>query len=232
MHNDTNKEKLLRNCPLFNHILDTELQLLIKHSSIKQLDRGDFLYKAGNPATHAYVLLMGSAKLIRHHPDGKERIVHILLPGEIVGAAVALQGGIYPISTSILELSQCLEISREAFQSFFMPHPHIRELLMSQMAERLKQAHEDRVSTFDSVEKRIVYFLIDLLNRIKLSFPQTSRITVPLTRQDIADRVGSTVETVIRTLTQLEKQNLILTQNRLIEIPHIKKLALETGIEF
>ena len=84
--------------------------------------------------------------------------------------------------------------------------------------------------SFDSTEKRIAIFLLDLLERIQNTYGSTSRITIPLTRQDIADRVGSTVETVIRILSTWSKQKLIDTQDKYIEIPNMSTLRQVVGL--
>ena len=128
--------KLTKSCPLFSQLSDLEIENILLHSAIKSFDRSESLYKAGSPATHVYILLMGSAKLVRHHPDGKERIVHILLPGEMFGAAVALQGGTYPISAIALELSTAMEITREAFEQHFMAQRTIRQIRNCSLKQR------------------------------------------------------------------------------------------------
>src|SRR3990167_6720481 len=191
----------MKNISIFSQLNQSEMVVLSEKCTICHLKRGEHAFSAGYQATHVYIILSGSAKLVRSHPDGKERIVHLLMRGEMFGAAVAMQSGFYPVSAVALEESTVMKIESKIFGTFFLTHPKVGQMLIGQMSERLQQAHSDRVMSYDTVEKRIAVFLLDLYDQVQTLFGKTSRIPVPLTRQDIADRVGSTVETVIRILS-------------------------------
>lgn len=220
----------LSKCELFAGLEAGEVQALSRHCRLRHIRRGETLFHAGSPATHVYVVLFGSTKLVRSNPEGKERIVHLLLPGELFGAAVSLQNGAFPVSAVGLELTGIIEIAAPTFKTVFMKHPKIGQSLVAQMSQRILQAHSDRIMSFDSVDKRIAAFLADLLLRSCERFGPTTRIPVPLTRQDIADRVGTTVETVIRILSDWSKEEWVLTEKKQIEIPNIEKLCQAVGI--
>ena len=222
---------IMKALPLFAGLEKNELEMLAQKCAFPHFQRGELLFSAGYPATDVYIILTGSVKLVRAHPDGKERIVHLLLRGEMFGAPVAMQGGYYPVNAIALEQSTIMKIVTTNFQELFLKHPKVGQILIAQMSERMQQAHSDRVLSYDAVEKRIAWFLIDLLERIQKNFSRTSRIPIPLTRQDIADRVGSTVETVIRTLSTWSKQNLIDTQDKYIEIPSIPALRKAANLD-
>lgn len=216
---------------LFSKLAEDEVLTLSSHCRIRHIRRNETLFHTGDPANNVYVLLFGSVKLVRSNPEGKERIVHLLLRGEMFGAAVALQpGGVYPVTAIGLEHTGFIEISGTVFKNVFMKHPKIGQTLVSQMSERIQQAHNDRIMSFDSVDKRIAAFLIDLLRRSCARYGKTTRIPVPLTRQDIADRVGTTVETVIRTLSDWTKTGLIMTESKQIEIPNTDEFCRTVGI--
>lgn len=221
----------MKNISIFSGLGQSEMEVFAAKCTLCHLKRGEHAFSAGYPATHVYIILSGSAKLVRSHPDGKERIVHLLMRGEMFGAAVVMQGGFYPVNAIALEQSTTMKIEAKTFQDFFLRHPTVGQILIAQLGERIQQAHNDRVMSFDSIEKRIAVFLLELLERVQNAFGKTSRITIPLTRQDIADRVGSTVETVIRTLSIWSKQKLIDTQDKYIEIPNPSTLRKATGLD-
>ncbi len=220
----------LSQCELFEGLGEDEVLSLSSHCRLRHIRRGETLFRAGDPATNVYVVMFGSAKLVRSNPEGKERIVHLLLRGEMFGAAVALQQGNFPVTAVGLEHTSIIEISTPVFKSVFMKHPKIGQTLVTQMSERIQQAHNDRIMSFDSVDKRIAAFLMDILMRSQKKFGMTTRIPVPLTRQDIADRVGTTVETVIRTLSEWSKSGLVVTESKQIEIPSVVEFAKVVGI--
>lgn len=230
MAKKTDLIQLMSQCELFAGLGEDEIAELAQHCHLRTIKRGETLFHAGSPATHVYVVLFGSTKLVRSNPEGKERIVHLLLPGELFGAAVSLQNGAFPVSAVGLELTGIIEIAAPIFKTIFMKHPKIGQSLVAQMSQRILQAHSDRVMSFDSVDKRIAAFLADLLRRSCDRFGPTTRIPVPLTRQDIADRVGTTVETVIRILSEWSKDNLVLTEKKQIEIPDLETLCQAVGI--
>lgn len=222
--------QLLSQSELFAGLGEDEVKTLASHCRLQQIRRGETLFHAGSPATHVYMIMFGSTKLVRANAEGKERIVHLLLRGELFGAAVALQNGLFPVSAVSLEQTGVIEIAAPTFKTVFMKHPKIGQALVSQMGERMLQAHADRIMSFDSVDKRIAAFLADLLQRSCTRFGPTTRIPVPLTRQDIADRVGTTVETVIRILSDWSKHKLVLTDKKQIEIPNADTLCQIVGI--
>lgn len=221
----------LKQLEVFSSLEADDLASLTLHTELFNFKRGSFIYKTGDEASHVYLMNTGSAKLLKNHPDGKERIIHILLRGEIFGAMVVMNKGFYPVSAQGLEEGSCLKISAAIFRQFFLTHPKIGQKLMLQISQRMQMAHDDRLFTIDSVEKRIAFFLLDLLERIQKIYGQTSRINVPLTKQDIADKVASTVETVIRIMGQWSKQNLIISKDRHIEIPDVTLLKNIAGFE-
>ncbi len=214
----------MKQLPLFASLSEEEMDLLAAKSELVVLNRKEVLFEVGDPAAHAFLLLSGSLKLTRPHPEGRERIVHLFLRGDLLGAAVAIQDGTYPASAVALEQSVVMKIEQGSFGSLFLNHPKIGKTLIAQMGERIQQAHMDRLGTFNSVEKRIAHFLLDLLKQVCIVYGPTSRITIPLTRQEIADRIGSSVETVIRIMSLWSKTGWIQTSDQMIEISDPKRL--------
>ncbi len=221
----------IKNWDLFSTIDDQEFVNLMAGTILIQFKKGTVLYEAGEEAKHVYLLKSGSLKLVRIHSEGRDRIVHILLRGEVFGAVVALNNGLYPLRVQGLEEGSCLKIERDIFKQLFMAHPKLGAKLMLQISQRMISAHDDRLNTIESVDKRVALFLLDLLERIQKIYGPTSQINLPLTKQDIAERVASTVETVIRVMGQWSKSNLIAIKDRHIEIPDIALLKQNVMLE-
>ncbi len=210
--------------------LSTEMRKeIIAQCRALELKRNDFLFQAGNLAENAFLILMGSVKLFRSNPDGRHRIVHILLPGDVAAAPVVLNHAPYPVSAQTLEQSVALIIP-STYLSQLLQKPIVGETILNQMTERMLQAHQDQIAIYDSTEKRIAYFLMELFERAQIHWGQTSRIPIPLTRQDIADRIGASVETVIRIISQWQKQNLLATHDKYFEIPDLALLKKVAGL--
>jgi len=221
----------IKRIKVFSDLSDKDVGELTKEVEALRLKRGDFLYKMGDQAQFVYIVTVGSVKLVKYHPEGKERIVHFLLRGELFGAMVALNGGVYPLSALALEESTVLKIKADVFKQVYLNHPKIGQNLIEQISQRMMSAHDDRLFTIESVDKRIALFLVELLDRVQKIYGQTSRINLPLTKQDIADKVASTVETVIRIMGKWTKQKLVIVKDRYVEIPDVVQFKKNFDIE-
>ena len=210
---------------------EKEALVLLKNSSPIEWKKGDFVFEAGEKADFVFIVLSGALKLYRLHADGKERIVRFLLPGEVAGAVVAMNQEAYPLSAKTLDYSVVLKIRSGVFQKIFLSHPQLGPQFAKQIAERIQEAHTDSLMVFDSVEKKLAHCILDLLHRFQKRVGPTRRIPLSLTRQDIANRIGASVETVIRVFSEWAKKGLVLTQDKYVEVPHENLLEELVGRE-
>lgn len=204
--------------PLFGAADAAAVEWLARGCTVRAWLRGERLVAAGEPASHVYLLVCGSAKVVRGHPGGRSRIIHLLLRGDLLGAAVALQRGSYPVDAVALESTTAVQIAAADFSERFLLHPVCGAALTQQLSERLDHAHGDQATIYDAVEVRLARFLSDLLARVQRQFGPTTRIPVPLTRQDLAECIGSTVETVIRTMSPWTARGWIALHDRRIDL--------------
>lgn len=218
-----NKIKTITKLPLFKHLSEKDLAELIECGEILAYERGKNIFKAGDKPEHVFILISGAAKLIRHHAHGRDRIVHIVMKSDLFGAAVAFQKNCYPITATTLQDSSAFAIQARLFKTKFLAHQIIGKILLQQMGDRMQRAHEDLIATYDNVQKRILHFLLDLQMRSN-RLNHSSQISIPLTLQNIADCIGSSVETVIRETRKLRDQNLINVDRRFYSIPHPSKI--------
>lgn len=218
---------LMEQIAIFQHLSTQEKIKLIPYLDYEITSKDSVIFKADKPAHWVYILASGSIKLTRLHRDGKERIVHIVIVNDLFGAAVALRKGLYPVTAICLEKCSLFKIESKNFQDHFISHKILGPELINQLSQRIHQAHDDLTLMFDSVEKRILYFLWDLNQRLNVINKSNNKISIPLTNQNIANRIGSTVETVIRTTRKLRDKGIIGVENKyytLISITSIRKI--------
>lgn len=209
-----NNSSLLAALPGFDQLPSNDIENLTKQCTLFSYAKGEAVFRAGDFAEEVFIMVSGSAKLVRHHAAGKDRIVHIVMKGDLFGAAVALKREVYPISAVALEEVSVLSIQSSIFQNSFLLHPLVGRMLLQQMGDRIQRVHEDMLAVYDNVENRILYFLLELQERIDERFGKSSKISIPLTNQNIADRVGTTVETAIRLTQKLRSEGVISQSNR------------------
>jgi len=158
-------------------------------------------------ATSLYNLLEGVMRLYKLLPDGRRQIVGFALPGDFVGLAASPRHGIS--ADAIGPVSVC-RFSRTSFARFTEDRPHLLRRINEFAVRELSQAQDQMVLLGRrSAEEKVASFLISWRNRlIQLTGP-TKTISLPMSRQDIADFLGLTIETVSRTFTKLERDGVI-----------------------
>lgn len=157
-----------------------------------------------------YVVLAGSAKIFQTSEDGKERILKILKPGEVVGELAMLEGLARSASVQTLEDSELLVLTRKDFQAFGEKHPAVLWELLATFAERMRRMNEDVLDmSFRDVPYRVLRVLSQLLDRHGETTADGRRISLPLTVRELASMVGSNSETVGRLLDRYETDGLV-----------------------
>jgi CRP-like cAMP-binding protein len=135
-----------------------------------------------------------------------------------------LAGEAYPATAQVLEPAVTLSLRREAYAALVREHADLGWALIEELGRRLQQAHEKiRSLAVEKVERRVARLLLRLANTAGERLDGGAvRITVSLTRQDIADMAGTVVETAIRTMSKFQKQGWLETQEGYIVLlqPH------------
>lgn len=205
---------LLANSPLFTPLSAEERQQLQKHLVRQCHDKDDYLFFEGDPAQWLVFITEGRVKMIKHSHSGRETILATFGPGQIVGEVGVLVGDVYPATAQALEPTVSLNLRRTKYVELVRTHPDLAWALIVELGHRLERSHEtSRSLAVEKVERRIARVLLRMASVSGERLDGGAvRITVPLSRQDIADMAGTVLETAIRTLSKLHKQGLIDTQ--------------------
>ncbi len=182
-------------------------------------EAGEFIYLAGEPANRLDVVAMGKVKLLRHAPNGQEVVLDLLLPGDFFGSLPVLGADTYPDSAQAHTTGCMLTITGEDFQTILTQHPTVSLALLEIVSGRLREAREmiHHLSA-SPVESRVAATLLKLADRLGEDRNGELLIQLPLSRQDLADMTGATVETISRIMSQLRKQGVIRSGRRWVAI--------------
>jgi CRP-like cAMP-binding protein len=152
--------------------------------------------------------------MIKHSESGRETIVATFGPGEIVGEVGVLVGEAYPATAQALEPTVTLSLARTEYVALVRRHPDLAWVLIEELGRRLQQSHEAmRSLAVEKVERRVARVLLRMANTAGERLEGGAvRITVPLSRQDIADMAGTVIETAIRTLSKFQRQGFVETR--------------------
>ncbi|HET8524122.1 MAG TPA: Crp/Fnr family transcriptional regulator [Thermomicrobiales bacterium] len=219
----THDREPLRRVPLFKRLSDTTLAQLHAQGSIRRIKRGSYIFLEGAPADAVHVLLSGHVKIVRQTDDGQEVILRVIPPGEIFGGAGGWGEGVYPATAAALADSTILRITVAAFEQLVTSQPDFAMAVIQELAKRLREA-EHRISELQAerVERRIARTLLRLASKSGVRTTEGVEITLPLSRQHLAELAGATLSTVSRVLSGWDRQGVIHARREKIVIvrPH------------
>jgi len=140
-------------------------------------------------------------------PDGRRQIIGFALPGDFLGTG---PGDRYHCSADAIGPVVTCRISKSTFWQFVENKPHVLRRMNEFAARELYQAQDQMLLLGRrTAEEKVASFLVSWRDRLARLGTATATISLPMSRQDIADFLGLTIETVSRTFTKLEREGVI-----------------------
>jgi CRP/FNR family transcriptional regulator len=210
--------ELLAHNPLFSPLSAEEWLRLEPRLGRRSYDKDEYLFFEGDPAEWLVLVVQGRVKMIKHSESGRETILSTFGPGQIVGEVGVVAGEAYPATAQALEPTATLRLHRDEYVALVRANPSLAWALVEELGRRLQRAHETiRSLAVEKVERRVARVLLRMAHTAGERLtdggaPGAVRITVLLSRQDIADMAGTVIETAIRTLSKFQKQGWIETR--------------------
>ncbi|MEW6410821.1 MAG: Crp/Fnr family transcriptional regulator [Nitrospirota bacterium] len=207
-------EEIISRLPLFASLDGKEIQLLARLFIEENYKKGEYIFWENDDSEWFYVVSKGMVRILKHSADGKEIILEIVPPSEMFGAVAVLDRKPYPASAQAMDDTVVIKISRKNLFAVMDRFPSVALDVVSAMGKRLRDAHDMmKALAIERVERRIASILLKLSERVGLPEGRGIRIDIKLTRQDIAEMVGTTVETAIRTMSRFRKMGIIDIKN-------------------
>jgi CRP/FNR family transcriptional regulator len=176
-------------------------------------EKGAVIFREGDPAERIHFLLLGRVKIVKTGPD-RDLILEILGPGEPVGAVAVFERRAFPASAVALEPSGILSIPEREFFQLIERQPEITRRLFAGLTRRLMAVNRRMADMTGSVEYRVARLFLTLAERLGHKRDGEIFLPLPLSRQDIADLVGTTIETAIRIMSRWQKEGVVETDPR------------------
>jgi CRP/FNR family transcriptional regulator len=166
------------------------------------------LFTAGQAARSVHNLTAGVARLYKLLPDGRRQVIGFALPGDFLGVAPSDR---YSYSADAVDAVSVCRLPREAFSHFIEQRPHFLIRINQFAARELTLAQEQMLLLGRrTAEEKVASFLVSWRARLAHIGDERQTIALPMSRQDIADYLGLTIETVSRTLTRFEREKLLI----------------------
>lgn len=177
---------------------------------LQAFERGETIFEEGDPAEKIYFLFVGRAKIVKSTPD-RDLIIEILGPGEPVGTVAAFERRPFPATAVAIEACGVVAIPEREFFSLIERRPEITRRLLAGLTLRLMTLNKRLADMTGSVEYRAARLFTTLAERMGRREKDGVSIPLALSRQEIADLVGTTVETAIRVMSRWQKEGLVET---------------------
>jgi CRP/FNR family cyclic AMP-dependent transcriptional regulator len=205
---------ILQRVPLFSQLSPAELQRVVDVARERSYPRNSVILFEDDPGDALYVVATGQVKVVLIGEDGREVILSVMGPGEFFGEMSLLDDEPRSAHVIAMEDSSLAVLRREDFEGLLTQTPQIALALLREMSRRLRRADEKVGSlVLLDVQGRVARLLLDMAGE-----EGGERITRRLTHHTIAQMIGSSRETVSRTMRDLTDKGMIAVQRRDIVI--------------
>lgn len=222
----------LRRVPLVGRLAPEDLERLARVALLRSWGKGETLFEEGDPSDHFLIVTAGRIKVFKVTPDGRHLILEIFGPGDPVGAVAVYEERPYPATAIALEAAEAVAIPRREFFALLDAHPTLVRGLLLAMSRRLVELTL-RLSelTGGRVESKIARLFLKLGENLgEPAADGALFIPLPLSRQELADLIGTTIETTIRTMSRWGKDGIVETRSdgfTILDRDALEALALE-----
>ncbi|HYA26866.1 MAG TPA: Crp/Fnr family transcriptional regulator [Thermodesulfovibrionales bacterium] len=210
---------------VFSTLTAAELKEVTPYLISSSVRKKDVIFSEGDPSEWFYIVTDGKVKITKLSQDGKEIILEVIQPAEFFGGLAVIRGFPYPANAVAMEDTKLLKISRSHLLRVLDRFPNLMYCMAQQVGDRMKESHETLKSiALERVESRIASLLLKLSDKAGLKGADGVVIDMKLTKQDIAEMVGTTVETSIRTMSRFKKMGIVGEKEGRIVIKNREKL--------
>jgi CRP-like cAMP-binding protein len=200
---------------LLSYLTDADRDFLLGRGTTRHLPAGTALMHEGDPTDHVLVLLSGWVRVYTTARDGQVVLFALRGPGDVIGDLAALQGWPRTATVDTLRETRFTQYRNDDFVTCLHDRPTVAIALLRQMAARLRDAEAARVDvvTMD-VARRVAALLVRLADTHGSATTEGLVVRMPLTQQDIANRIGGSRRAVARALATFRDRGIIVTGRR------------------
>lgn len=213
---------------IFSELPAEQIAKIAEHSHLQQVSRAHTLFNRGDAARGLYILVIGQLKLGITSPQGGEKIISIVTPGQSFGEAVMFLDRQLPVFAEATLESQVLVVPKHEIFALLDSDPTVARKMLAGLSVRMHQLVQDieMLSLHSSTQRFIGYLL-----QISANGPKAGKVTLPARRNTIASLLNLTPETLSRTVAKLEQAGLIEANGKEFVITDVARLrSFEMGL--
>lgn len=210
---------------LFTGLTEAQIDAFKDVVVISQHKKREFVFMDGDDCVGLYIIRSGRVKVVRASSAGKEQIIKILNPGEILGFEVFYDARHYKNTAVVMEDCELCFVSRAAFFSIIEREPQIASKLIIALGSELNQAYE-RIGNLGllNAREKLAHLLYTLASEYGVKTVGGVKLNLTLSRLEIAELLGITQETSIRLLKSFKEEGIIEIKRKEIIIRSLNRL--------
>lgn len=212
-------QSLLQSSTLLNALTPEEMETLASTSRVVHVGRGEIIWISGDEVDYFGLAGTGFVKMVRGNADGTDVAVELMGPGQIFGMMGTITMAGCPLTSIAVTDMWYLRIPKRPFLDIYEKNVRLKDRLVRRMTLRLHGAM-DLMARMSSgrVDERIAAILFILADSYGERHGKQLTLQVPLTRQEISEMAGTTVESCIRVISRWQKEGLVATDKHIITI--------------
>lgn len=209
----TDVDQILRVTPSFRRLSAEDRQRVASVARVKHFAKGETVFSEGEPSDFFYSVASGRVKVVKMLPSGKEVILEVFGAGEPLGAVAVYEGRPFPASAITMDDTSFILIPRTAFFALLEQHPTLVRGILTGLTLRLIELTK-RLAELSGgrVEARFARLFLKLAQDVGKPRPEGAFVALPLSRQELADMTGTTIETCIRIMSRWGKEDIVRTE--------------------
>jgi CRP-like cAMP-binding protein len=201
-------------------------QLLKRNMTTHRYKKGEILFREGSYPTGIYFVKKGKVKKYTTDKDGREQIIYIYQPGELLGYHALISQEHFRDSAAVIEDSTISFIPKEDFLQTLSSSTVLSNRLLKCLSHEFGvMAHSISIFVHKTVRERLAFSLLILRDKYKKETPKGKPVELNLTREDLAKVVGTARETLVRLLQEFKQDGLIEINGRKIILVNAKELS-------
>lgn len=212
--------------PLFAGLNEQQFAALAARTSHTSLRRGEVLFEEGEQGDRLFIITEGKVKLGHSSDDGRESLLAILGPGEIIGELTLFDPGPRSTTATAVSSASMLSLEHADLVAVLDTSPEVAKHMLRALAQRLRRTNESLSDlVFSDVPGRVAKSLLDLADRF--GTPTDNGVHVPhdLTQEELAQLVGASRETVNKSLADFVSRGWIRLEGRAVTLLDVDRLA-------
>jgi CRP-like cAMP-binding protein len=219
------KIEFIRRVPLFATLSDAEFDSLEHIFVLRSYRKNQVIFLEEDTGSYMYIVIAGKVKITKSTSGGKETLLAIHRSGDFFGEMALLDGKTSPATVSAIEDCKIVSISKSDFNNLLMRNEKIMHQIIQVLCARLRQVWGQIQSlNYSSADSRIRSGILQLAKRHGVPDARGIIVDLKITHQELAEMVGTSRETVTRTLARLQKQGMLAIDARRIIVLDAKSL--------